>query len=294
MKTMLFFTLTCLFTSFADPLFAQDQEPEFIFNTWGLNKDDSRYIFADTALVRISPDTKQAAIDTLLAGDDITAVDILAGKLLTLKGLTLPWVQIKYKKDGVEKQGYVWEGLISFSPMRRGDMKFVFAYDRRVDTLIDNEKRPQYIVKLKAVQARKILAATAFRIMDDESAGFSNAKVMPGLGLANVQNIISVGFGGAACGVPTNYYYFAWMKDGRIALLPERMDVGDAGVYYHSESFIFPGEKGGMPDTIILKMHEEEETDKLDKNGEPVMSVKEESTKYSWDGMNGAFKKLGK
>lgn len=294
MKTMLFFTLTCLFTSFAAPLFAQDQEPEFIFNTWDLNKDDSRYIFADTALVRISPDIKQAAIDTLLAGDDITAIDILAGKLLTLKGLTLPWVQIKYKKDGVEKQGYVWEGLISFSPMRRGDMKFVFAYDRRVDTLIDNEKRPQYIVKLKAVQARKILAATAFRIMDDESAGFSNAKVMPGLGLTNVQNIISVGFGGAACGVPTNYYYFAWMKDGRIALLPERMDVGDAGVYYHSESFIFPGEKGGMPDTIILKMHEEEETDKLDKNGEPVMSVKEESTKYSWDGMNGAFKKLGK
>jgi len=294
MKTMLFFTLTCLFTSFADPLFAQDQEPEFIFNTWGLNKDDSRYIFADTALVRISPDTKQAAIDTLLAGDDITAVDILAGKLLTLKGLTLPWVQIKYKKDGVEKQGYVWEGLISFSPMRRGDMKFVFAYDRRVDTLIDNEKRPQYIVKLKAVQARKILAATAFRIMDDESAGFSYAKVMAGLGLTNVQNIISVGFGGAACGVSTNYYYFAWMKDGRIAALPERMDVGDAGVYYHSESFIFPGEKDGMPDTIILKMHEEEETDKLDKNGEPVMSVKEEFTKYSWDGVNGVFKKIGK
>lgn len=286
--------LTCLFTCFAAPLFAQDQEPEFIFNTWTLSKDDSRYIFADSALIRVSPDTKQAPIDTLLAGDDITAIDILAGKLLTLKGLTLPWVQIKYKKDGVEKQGYVWEGLISFSPMRRGDMKFVFAYDRRVDTLIDNGKRPQYLVKIKAVQAGKILAATTFRIMDDESAGAAYAKVMGGLGLSNVQNIVSVGFGGEACGIPTNYYYFAWMKDGRIAPLPERMDVGDAGVYYHSESFIFPGEKDGMPDTIILKMHEEEETDKLDKNGEAVMAVKEAFTKYSWDGVNGAFKKLGK
>lgn len=294
MKTMLFFTLTCLFTCFAAPLFAQDQEPESIFNTWMLSKDDSRYIFADTALVRISPDTKQAAIDTLLAGDDIIAVDVLAGKLLTLKGLTLPWVQIKYKKDGVEKQGYVWEGLISFSPMRRGDMKFVFAYDRRVDTLIDKEKRPQYIVKLKAVQARKILAATTFRIMDDESAGFSYVKVMGGLGLSNVQNIVSVGFGGEACGIPTNYYYFAWTKDGRIAALPGRMDDGEVGVYYHSESFIFPGEKDGMPDTIILKMREEEETNTRDKNGEPILSVTEEFTRYSWDGISGAFKKLGK
>ncbi|HEY8956550.1 SH3 domain-containing protein [Chitinophaga sp.] len=294
MRTMLFFTLACLLTCFATPLLAQDQDQEFIFNTWSLNKDDSRYIFADTALVRVSPDTKQAAIDTLLAGDDITAVSILPGKMLTLKGLTLPWVQIKYNKNGVEKEGYVWEGLISFTPMRRGDMKFIFAYDRRMDTLIGQRKQSQYIVKLKAVQAGKILASTSFRIFDDESAGFAYAKVMGGIGLTNVQHIVSLGFGGAACGVPTNYYYFAWMKDGRLAPLPGRMDVGDAGVYYHEESFIFPGEKDGQPDIIVLKMHEEEETDKVDKNGEPVMAVKEASTKYSWDGVNGTYRKIGK
>lgn len=291
---MLFFTLTCLLTCFTAPLFAQDQEQEFIFNTWSLNKDDSRYIFADTALVRISPDTKQAPIDTLLAGDDITAVNILSAKMLTLKGLTLPWVQVKYNKNGVEKEGYVWEGLISFTPMRRGDMKFIFAYDRRVDTLIDQREQSQYIVKLKAVQAGKLLATTSFRIFDGESAGFCYAKVMSGLGLSNVLNIVSVGFGGAACGVPTDYYYFAWMKDGCFASLPGRMEVGDAGVYYHEESFIFPGEKDGQPDIIVLKMHEEEETDKVDKNGEPVMAVKEASTKYSWDGVNGTYKKVGK
>ena len=107
MKTMLFFTLTCLFACFATPLFAQEQE--FIFNTWSLSKDDSRYIFADTALVRVSPDTKQAPIDTLLAGDDITTVEVLPGKMLTLKGLTLPWVQIKYKKDGVGEKFFFGE-----------------------------------------------------------------------------------------------------------------------------------------------------------------------------------------
>ncbi|SEW38979.1 SH3 domain-containing protein [Chitinophaga arvensicola] len=293
MRTMLFFVLTCLLASICAPVFAQEQE-EYVFNTWLASKDDSRYIFADTAMVRISPDTKQAAIDTLLAGDDITVVELLTKQMFTLKGITLPWIKIKYKKDGVEKEGYVWEGLISFSPMRRGDLKFVYAYDRRVDTVIDKTKQFQYIVKLKVVQARTILASTTFKIFEGESSSFSYPKVMPALGLNNVQHIVSLSFGGEACGVPTDYYYFAWMKDGRLVSLPGRTEVGDAGVYYHGESFIFPGEKNGQPDTIILSIHEEEETEKVDKNGEPIMSVKESSEKYSWDGVNGTFKKLGK
>lgn len=294
MRTMFSFVLTCLFASFTVPLFAQEQEQDYIFNTWMAAKDESRYIFADTAMVRISPDTKQAAIDTLLAGDDIIITDILTRNMFTLKGITAPWIQIKYKKDGIDKEGYVWEGLISFSPMRRGDLKFVYAYDRRVDTLIENDKRFQYLVKLKVVQGRQLLAVTGFKIFDGESASFSYPKVMPALGLTNVQNIVSLSFGGEACGVSTDYYYFAWMKDGRLVPLPGRTEVGDAGAYYHGESFIFPGEKNGQPDTIILSMHDEEATEKMDKNGDPIMSVKETSEKYSWDGVNGAFKKQGK
>lgn len=294
MRTMFSFVLICLFAFSTAPLFAQEQEQDYIFNTWQAAKDESRYIFADTAMVRIGPDTKQAAIDTLLAGDDVVITDILTKNMFTLKGITAPWIQIKYKKDGIDKEGYVWEGLISFSPMRRGDLKFVYAYDRRVDTLIENRKQFQYLVKLKVVQARQVLAVTSFKIFDGEGASFSYPKVMPALGLTNVQNIVTLSFGGEACGVATDYYYFAWMKDGRLVALPGRTEVGDAGAYYHGEAFIFPGEKNGQPDTIILRIHDEEATEKMDKNGEPIMSVKEISEKYSWDGVNGTFKKMGK
>ena len=292
MRTMVFFILVCCLSCITVATFAQDD-----VRTWSLNENDSRYVFADTAYVRISPDTKQAPADTLFAGDDIT-VSAITDKLLSLKGLSAPWVAVKYKKNGVDKEGFLWQGLISFAPMRRGDTKFVYAIDRRVDSTLvhDGVKSVSkiFVVKLKVVRAGKLLATSSCRVFDGESANFSEPKVMSGLGLSNVQNIVSLCFNGAACGVPSEYYYFAWMNDARLVPLPDRMTVGDAGVYYHDESFTFPAEKDGQPDVISWNMVEEEETEKVDKNGAPVMKVTKDAAKYTWDGVNGTFKKLGK
>jgi len=289
---MAFFILVCCLSCITVVTFAQDD-----VRTWSLNENDSRYIFADTAYVRISPDTKQAPADTLFAGDDIT-VSAITDKLFSLKGLSAPWVEVKYKKNGVDKAGFLWQGLISFAPMRRGDTKFVYAIDRRIDSTLvyDGEKSVSkiFVVKLKVVRAGKLLASSSCRVFDGEGANFSEPKVMSGLGLSNVQNIVTLCFSGAACGVPSEYYYFAWMNDARLVPLPDRMTVGDAGVYYHDESFTFPAEKDGQPDMIFWNMVEEEETEKVDRNGAPVMKVTKDAAKYTWDGVNGTFKKEGK
>lgn len=285
----------CCFSLVTAVAAAQEVEPDV--RTWGLQVGDSRYIFADSAYVRISADTKQAPIDTLLTGDDIT-VTAITDKLLILKGLKGPWLEIKYKKNGIDKEGFLWQGLVSFAPMRRGDTKFVYAIDRHVDSTFINDGvknvSKMFLVKLKVVQAGKLLATSSCYVFDGEGANFAESKVMSGLGLSNVQNIITLCFNGAACGVPSNYYYFAWMNGGRLVPLPERYTEGDAGAYYHDEAFTFPAEKNGQPDMIFWNMTEGEATEKMDKNGEPVFKETKSTAKYSWDGVNGTFKKEGK
>lgn len=292
---MVFFMFVCcLCLSFIPAVaFAQGEYPDV--RAWNLQINDARYVFADTAYVRISPDTKQSPLDTLFAGDDIT-VSAITDKLLTLKGLSAPWVQIKYKKEGVDKEGFLWQGLISFAPMRRGDTKFVYAIDRRMDSILPEDKSvlKQFLVKLKVVRTGKLMATSSLRVFDGEGANFSEAKVMSGLGLSNVQNIVTLTFTGAACGVPSTYYYFAWMNNDRLATLPQRETVGDGGVYYHDEAFTFPAEKDGQPDMILFNIEEGEETERVNQKGEAIMKVTKKASKYSWDGVNGTFKKVGK
>lgn len=295
MKRLLF----VLFACFSQVVLAQEAPYFEDMRVWSLNGEDSvRHIFADTAFIRISPDTRQLPIDTLLAGDDVTITQI-TDKSLTLKGLKGPWLQVRYIKDGITKDGYIWQGLIGCSPMRRGDVKFIYAVDRRADSsyVLEGTKEisKRFLIRLKVVQKGKILASGSLITPDDESASYSTAKVMSGMGLTGVQNIITLTFSGEACGIPTYDYYFGWTKEGKLVRFPDKTNVGDAGAYYHSETFTFPNEKNGKPDMIVWNMTTEEATDNLDKDGNNIMATTEKGEKqYVWDPVNAKVSLIAK
>ncbi len=256
----------------------------------GISSNDTtdRYIFADTALIRVSPDTKQAPIDTLFAGDNITVTGVTTNSL-TIRGLKGPWLKINYSKNGAPKNGYIWQGLVSCTPLRRGDVKFVYGIERRADSIIKRDKDTirRFLVRLKVVQEGKVLASRSFITFDDESANYSSGKIMSGMGLTNVQNIITLEFSGDACGISTYDYYFAFTKSNQLLRFPDKENVSDAGSFYHSETFTFPIEKNGKPDTILWNKLVEEDTEKVDKKGNPILKVTEKkSAVYSWDGVN--------
>lgn len=257
--------------------------------SWGIYYSDTvdRYIFADTAFIRISPDTKQPPIDTLFAGDNIQVTGA-SPNTLTMRGLKGPWLKIKYSKNGNEKAGYIWQGLVSCMPLRRGDTKFVFGIERRADSsFTSNNKReilPRFQVRLKVVQNGKILSNATFIIPDDEGANFCEGRLMSGLGLTNVQNMVVISFSGGACGIPTLDYYFAFTKNNALVRFPDKKNIADAGAYYLHETFTFPAEKNGRPDLLLWNLKEEEATEKTDQNGEPIMKVTAQKSKvYTWD-----------
>jgi hypothetical protein len=285
MKTPLFL----LFLALGNLVLAQN-EPYFPdMRSWMLSKNDTsdRYIFADTALVRISADTKQAPIDTLFAGDNITVTGITSNSL-TIRGLKGPWLKINYTKNGEPKNGYIWQGLVSCMPLRRGNIKFVYGIERRADSVRKDDKYAirRFLVRLKVVQDGKVLATGSVITFDDESANFSNGKIMSGMGLTNVQNIIMLEFSGDACGISTYDYYFAFTKSNQLVNLPYKENIAEAGLWYHSESFTFPNEKNGQPNTIVWNMETAEDTEKTDKKGDPIYKITEKkSITYTWDGM---------
>ncbi|MCW3464145.1 hypothetical protein [Chitinophaga nivalis] len=262
-------------------------------STWNLQPGESRYIFTDTAYVRTGPDTRQTIADTLFAGDEIIVREILE-KPLALKGFTAPWLQISYKKDSVEKNGFLWQGLVSLTPLRRGDIRFIFGIDRRFTKTYQDNGVPyeasEILIRLKAVTGGTSIHSAEFRITDEETLNYTDGRIMSGLGLTNVRNIIVLTFSGAACGIPTNHYYFAWLQDNRLVRLPGRTDESDAGVYYHEERFVFPAEKGGQPDQIILNIEDaSNEDEKVDKTGNPIYIIKKSQQRFGWNGGNGTF-----
>ncbi|MFB6453892.1 SH3 domain-containing protein [Chitinophaga sp. Hz27] len=280
-------------------LFAQEGPDFSDMRSWCLYGDSlSRYIFADTAFVRVSPDTKQAPKDTLLLGDNIKVLEITE-KPLTIRGLKGPWLKIEYTKNGEVRNGYVWQGLISCAQLRRGDTKFIYAIERRADSVSFENKTAdtirRFLVRLKAVQNGNLVAKIGFIAYDDESANYCGAKIMSGMGLTNVQNMIVITFSGEACGIPTSDYYFAWTKDSMFVRFPDKTNIGDADAFYHSEEFIFPNEKKGQPDLVVWEMNEEEATDEVEKNGLYKMKTTDKGRKvYQWDGENKKITLKGK
>jgi hypothetical protein len=281
--------LFLLLITFAVSARAQEGEAFPDMRSWGLSYTDSsdRYVFADTAFVRFSPDTKQPPADTLFAGDNIRVTGTVPNAL-SIRGLKGPWLKISYQKNGVKKSGYIWQGLVSCTPLRSGDTKFVYAIERTADSTYFADNATQTIarfgVRLKVVQQGKVIARISFFTPNDESANFSDGKVMSGLGLSNVRQLVVLSFGGEACGIPTLDYYFAFTKNNTLLRFPGKMNVGDAGAYYHTETLTFPAEKNGKPDLVLWKMQEEEASEKTDRNGDPVLKVTgKESKTYSWN-----------
>ncbi len=282
--------LLFLFTFAIQTLHAQEQPHFPDMRSWMINAGypTDRYIFADTAFVRMSPGIKGAPLDTLFAGDNITVTDVTE-KTLTIRGINGPWLKIDYVKNGEQKNGYIWQGLVSCAPLRRGDTKFIYGIERRADSIhldgTNTDTIRRFLVSLKVVQQGSIVAKASIITPDDESANSSTGKLMSGMGLSNVQNVVVLSFSGEACGIPTYDYYFAWTSTGRLLCLPGKVNIADAGAFYQTETFTFPNEKNGKPDMIVWNMTTEEATDKVDKDGNNIMKTTDKkSASYTWDG----------
>lgn len=237
---------------------------------------DSLTILADTAYIRSQPSVSGQKIAALEAGRKVWVVEKGEDPQL-ISGFGAPWMRVRFWNKGLPVEGYVWGGLTALGSYQRNGLRFLYGLDHALASGV-------YYARVKVLDsASRVLTSKTWELRSSEAVAETEGKVLGGMGLDSISTIVRVYFSGAACGVPSTYYYFGW-NGTELLTLPGKTSEGDAGAYYHTEELLFPSEKGGAPGKIIRLIEDAEATDKVDKNGEYVMKTSKSKDVYSWDG----------
>ncbi len=277
-----------LFLLFSNFIFSQDFPFENYF--WELNYNNENgtqaIIGAKNCYVRQDSSANSSLLDSLQIGNKIKVIKSTE-EYLNIKGLNLSWVEIEYSKNNQIKKGFIWKGFIAVGNATKENTTFLTTIETKYSKKIqrdDYEYDGEFFrISVKAINTEnQILGEKSFSKELSESHFFQNSAISS-WGLKDLNSIYRISFSGEACGIPTLHYYFGW--NGKELLeLPEKYDVGDAGVYYHTEEFIFPKEKGGQPNMIIKNIEEDEEVGEAKDSSYTIHEVKKSSEFYSWDG----------
>lgn len=277
-----------LFLLFSNFIFSQDISSENYFWEFNyLNENGMEAVIGvKNCYVRQDSTTNSQLLDSLQIGNKIKVVKNTTENL-NIKGLNLSWVEIEYSKNNQIKTGFLWKGFIAIGSSTKGNTTFLTTIDSKYNKKIQQEDTEYngefYRISVKAIDNKnQIIAEKAIAKQLSESHYFQNSTV-GSWGLKNIAEVYRISFSGQACGIPTYHFYFGWTgKD--FLLLPEKYDVGDAGVFYHTEEFIFPKEKGGQTNMIIKNIEEDEEVGEAKDGSYTIHEVKKSSEFYTWDG----------
>ena len=277
-----------LFLLFSNFIFSQEIPSENYF--WEFNYLNENGIEAligvKNCYIRQEASSNSQLLDSLQIGHKIKVVKN-TNENLNIKGLNLSWVEIEYSKNNQIKTGFLWKGFIALGNTTKGNTTFLTTIDAKYSKKVqrdDYEYDGAFLrISIKAITVEnEIINEKSFSKEISESHFFQNSAISS-WGLKNLNSIYRISFSGEACGIPTLHYYFGW-NEKEFLELPEKYDVGDAGVYYHTEEFIFPKEKGGQPNMIIKNIEEDEEVGEAKDGSYTIHEVKKSSEFYTWDG----------
>jgi len=250
---------------------------------WSNEENVKAMVGVANCYVRENPSTKAALLDSLQMGKEITVVKSTDIDY-AIKGLNVSWVAIEYQnKLGTISKGYLWKGFIALGYAKKKGLTFLTTLDKF--EIRKKDSMDVFSISAKVLNDQNVvLGQKTVQESLSESSYFQN-KSIGGLGLTNVVDIYRISFEGEACGVASLFYYFAW-NGTKMIQLPSKFAVGDAGIYYHTEDFVFPKEKGGKPD--MIKVFKEGQS--LDEEAiHPIFDVEEWQEIYKWDGEKAVF-----
>lgn len=248
------------------------------YNLWRVQQKDTLTVFAEKAYIRQTPSPKGTIQDSLTTGEMVIALKLNETEF-TMKGVSAPWWQVKYKAGGKQKEGYIWLGLMSLGTYAKDSLTFMYGIDKLIPGAT-KEEDPKYVILLKALNSKHaVLDKKSVTVDGGQFAISAEGKLLGGMGLDKVSNIIRLYFSGEACGIPEVYYYYGW-NGTKLLELPGKSSMFDAGAVAHTETLLFPKEPGGQPGKIIRQTLDEE----FGEDGETVAHKTSKREVYLWNG----------
>lgn len=204
---------------------------------------------------------------------------------LELKGINLPWVEIQYQNnEGKTSTGFLWKGFTAIGFQELKNHLYLTSIDKiQNERDSENYEIENFTISIKLLDKNNSVIGQKTIKKAISGSAFFEGKAIGSLGLKGLLDIFRISFSGEACGIPTLYYYLGWNGKDFIEL-PDKYDLSDAGVFYHSENFIFPKEKRGKPNMIIKEIEDGEYDEESDKDDSYILNITKHAETYKWDG----------
>ncbi|KDN53678.1 SH3 domain-containing protein [Flavobacterium seoulense] len=253
---------------------------------WIERENNNAIIGVKNCYIRNAPSINAKLLDSLQMGKEVLILKSTENKL-KIKGINVSWIQIQYtNKSGETQTGFLWKGFLALGFQKNKQNTFLTTIDKIETITKNNFEQEMFSISAKILdQDNNLLYQKTIQKNITDSYYFED-KTIGGLGLKNISEIYRISFSGQACGIPSLYYYFGW-DNKKFLELPEKYSVGDAGIYYYYENFIFPKESGGKPDLIIKKVKQAEGNNESKEYYS--FNVSEWSETYKWNGEKASF-----
>lgn len=275
MKTLL--TALCILML---QLFAAQENEVYADGVFGFTENKTQKIFTDWTRVRKEASVSAQITDSLQVNQPVMVLQkVETVPVLKLGERNANWYKISYQKGDVTSEGYVWGGNLCVGYRNKNGYDFLFGLSKTIDRKIKtlNETEKQNIAGIKVMEGNTLIDEVYFDTGRGEELSTAAFNIESNHKLQNVEFTLKAMVSGEACGIAT-YDQYVLFKDKKLIALPQLMNVGDAGAYYHSEEYVFPNDKGGISDAFILKV-EDMETDEKERE-----TKKRSSKTYLWNG----------
>ena len=271
--------ITVLFLCIIQFFSAQEEDYEYANGVFYFEENKTQKIFTDFTRIRLSPNVNAQILDSLQTNQQILILK-QDETILKLGERRANWYKISYQKGDKTSEGYVWGGNLCVGYRTKNGYDFLFGLTKTINK--KDKEYPEIVIKqniasIKMVEGNTLIDEVSFDTGSGESLSYGAFTIESNHKLKNVEFTLKAMVSGEACGI-ASYDQYVLVKDKKMIVLPQLMNVGDADVYYHSEQFVFPNDKGGIPDAFIFKM-EEMEKDEKDRE-----KKKNASKTYLWNG----------
>ncbi|MCC9034054.1 SH3 domain-containing protein [Chryseobacterium sp. Ch-15] len=271
--------ITVLFLCIIQFFSAQEEDYEYANGVFYFEENKTQKIFTDFTRIRQSPNVNAQILDSLQTNQQILILK-QDETILKLGERRANWYKISYQKGDKTSEGYVWGGNLCVGYRTKNGYDFLFGLTKTINK--KDKEYPEIIIKqniasIKMVEGNTLIDEVSFDTGSGESLSYGTFTIESNHKLKNVEFTLKAMVSGEACGI-ASYDQYVLVKDKKMIVLPQLMNVDDEDVYYHSEQFVFPNDKGGIPDAFIFKMEE------MEKDEKEREKKKNASKTYLWNG----------
>lgn len=270
--------LTVLFLMVLQFFSAQEENVTYADSVFGFEENKAQKIFTDRTRVRKEPDVKSEVLDSLQTNQQVMILK-KEEAILRLGERGANWYKVSYQKGDIVSEGYIWGGNLCVGYRNKNGYDFLFGLSKTIDRKSKDNSGTikQNIAGIKVLEGTSLIDEVYFDTGRGEEMSYATFTIESGHKLQNVELTLKAMVSGEACGI-ASYDQYVLFRDKKLVALPQLTNVGDADVYYHSEEFVFPNDKGGIPNAFIFKT---EEMERDDKDRE---KKKRSSKTYLWNG----------